>query len=153
MGDWTSIAFGSIYYALDRLAEDGFIKKDAIEQEGGRPARHIYRITRAGKAEFLRLLRKLWQEDEHQTFDFDIAIFFLQALPRPEAMTYLRQRTTRLRAALEHLDAHRGEQLEDPHVPPIANAIFEHSRVHTEAELAWTEGLLDRLTQGLFGMQ
>jgi len=25
MGDWTSIAFGSIYFALDKLAEEGFV--------------------------------------------------------------------------------------------------------------------------------
>ena len=35
MGDWTNIAFGSIYFALKKLTEDGFIEKAATEQEGG----------------------------------------------------------------------------------------------------------------------
>jgi Fe2+ or Zn2+ uptake regulation protein len=29
MGDWTSIAFGSIYFALDKLAKEGFVEKVA----------------------------------------------------------------------------------------------------------------------------
>ena len=35
MGDWTSIAFGSIYFALNKLAEEDFIEKTGTTQEGG----------------------------------------------------------------------------------------------------------------------
>ena len=39
MGDWTNIAFGSIYFALGKLAEEGMIEKIATEKEGNRPSR------------------------------------------------------------------------------------------------------------------
>lgn len=32
MSDWTSIAVGSIYFAIDKLAEEGFIEKTSVEQ-------------------------------------------------------------------------------------------------------------------------
>ncbi|MGC9358039.1 MAG: PadR family transcriptional regulator, partial [Anaerolineae bacterium] len=92
MGDWTSIAFGSIYYALGKLEEDGFIEQVATEQEGNRPSRNVYQITKEGRAEFLYLLRELWREPERQYFDFDFALFFAEALPREEMLTYLRGR-------------------------------------------------------------
>ena len=31
MGDWTSIAFGSIYFALDKLSKEEFIEKVGVE--------------------------------------------------------------------------------------------------------------------------
>ena len=57
MGDWTSVAFGSIYFALDKLAEERFVEKIAVEQKGNRPSRSVYQMTAAGRDEFLRLLR------------------------------------------------------------------------------------------------
>ena len=54
MGDWTNIAFGSIYYALGKLAEDRFVEKVGTEQEGGRPSRTVYQITDAGREGVIR---------------------------------------------------------------------------------------------------
>ena len=42
MSDWTSIAFGSIYFALDRLADEKFVEKVNVEQDNKRPARSVY---------------------------------------------------------------------------------------------------------------
>ena len=41
MGDWTSIAFGSIYFALNKLSEEGLIEKVAVEKPGKRPSRCV----------------------------------------------------------------------------------------------------------------
>jgi len=82
MGDWTSIAFGSIYFALGKMSEEGLIKKVATEKEGNRPSRSIYQITATGRKEFLRLLREVWSEFERQYFGIDIGLAFMSALPR-----------------------------------------------------------------------
>ena len=50
MGDWTNIAFGSIYFALKKLAEEGFVERAAVEREGNRPSRTVYQLTPAGWA-------------------------------------------------------------------------------------------------------
>lgn len=148
MGDWTSIAFGSIYFALGKLAEEEFIEKIATEQKGSRPSRSIYQITEAGRQEFMRLLRQVWQDIERQYFTFDIALSFIDALPIEEATGYLRGRVAQLQAILQHLDAHQQEQLANEQVPRLAAAVFEHSRVHLQAELAWTQDLLEKIETG-----
>jgi DNA-binding PadR family transcriptional regulator len=84
MSNWTSIAFGSIYFALDKLAEEKFVEKVEIEQQGKRPSRSVYQIMDAGREEFLRLLRESWQQFEREYYPLDICLFFLDSLPLKE---------------------------------------------------------------------
>jgi DNA-binding PadR family transcriptional regulator len=148
MGDWTSIAFGSIYFALRKLTEEDYIEKVGTETHGDNPARIIYQITDRGRDEFLHLLRDNWAKPERQYFAFDIGLFFMDALPRDEVIGYLRQREAYLDQVLTHLEAHRTEQMADPKVPPRAMAIFDHSVVHFRAELEWTRSLLENVERG-----
>jgi DNA-binding PadR family transcriptional regulator len=137
MGDWTSIAFGSIYFALDKLSEEKFIEKISTEQSGNRPSRSVYEITEAGRDEFFRLLRQSWQNMDRQYFDLDISLFFMDHLSRDEIQQYLHQRRIEMEHILNHLEEHEAQQMSDPHVPPQARAIFSHSRMHMQAELDW----------------
>lgn len=148
MNDWTSIAFGSIYFALDKLADEKFVEKVQIEHTGKRPSRSVYQITGAGRDEFLRLLRAEWQQVERQYFSIDICLFFLETIPLAEVKNYLKTRQTALRSMLEHLQNHRSEQLAIPEVPRLAIAIFDHSFVHAQTELNWVTDLLQKLESG-----
>ena len=152
MGDWTNIAFGSIYYALGKLAEEGYVKKAGTEQEGGRPSRTVYQITDAGREEFMRLLREVWDNVQRQTFDFDIGLSFMSALPINEVKGYLWKRVTHLEHILQYLDTHQTEELADTeHVPThLASIVFDHHRRHLQAELDWTRDLLQNVEQGVF---
>ena len=148
MGDWTSIAFGSIYFALRKLAEEGFIEKIATEKEGSRPSRSVYQITEAGQEEFLCLLREVWREVEPQYFTFDIGLSFIETLPIEEVKGHLRKRVKQLEHTIQYLETHRAEQLANPHVPRLAAVVFDHHRAHLQAELDWTRGLLDKVERG-----
>jgi DNA-binding PadR family transcriptional regulator len=150
MGDWTNIAFGSIYFALDKLAEEGAVEKVATEQQGNRPSRSVYQITEAGRAEFLRLLRRNWSELERHYFDFDVGVAFMDALPVEDVREYLRGRVEALEATLKYIDAHQREELGQAGASGWAAAIFDHARVHMAAELAWTRDLLDKVERGEF---
>jgi DNA-binding PadR family transcriptional regulator len=152
MGDWTNIAFGSIYFALKKLAQDGFVEKAGTEQEGGRPSRTVYQITDAGREEFMRLLREVWDNVERQTFDFDMGLSFMSALPIDEVKGYLRKRVIHLEHVLQYLDAHQAEELADTdHVPThLASTVFDHHRRHLQAELDWTRDLLLSVEQGVY---
>lgn len=151
MGDWTNIAFGSIYFALKKLAEERFIERVGVEQEGGRPSRTVYRITDAGRDEFMRLLREVWDDVERQYFTFDIGLSFVSALPIEEVKVYLRKRVKHLEHVLQYLEAHQAEELADEHVPNrLASAVFGHHRLHLETELDWTRDLLENVEQGVY---
>ncbi len=148
MSDWTSIAFGSIYFALDKLTEEQFVEKVGVEQEGKRPSRSVYQISEAGQNEFIRLLRNEWERIERQYYSIDICLFFLEALPLAEVKVYLQGRQATLQSTLNYLQNHRDEQLSNPEVPRLASAIFDHTLVHTQAELNWVSDLLIRLERG-----
>lgn len=148
MSDWTSIAFGSIYFALDKLEEEGFIEKIGVEQEGKRPSRRIYQVTSTGREEFMRLLHEVWKEVEHPYYTIDIGLAFMTALPAEEIKSYLQKRLETLEGILAYLDTHQAETMAEKDTPFTAAAIFEHSRVHYRSELAWTRDLLTQLEAG-----
>jgi DNA-binding PadR family transcriptional regulator len=151
MGDWTDIAFGSIYFALKKLDEEGFIRKTGTEQEAGRPSRTVYEITSAGREEFMRLLRGVWGNVERQSFDFDIALSFIGALPAQEVKDNLRKRIAGLEHVLQYIGSHEQEQVADEHTPKrLVAAVFAHHRVHLQAELEWTRELLESFERGEF---
>jgi DNA-binding PadR family transcriptional regulator len=149
MGDWTKIAFGSIYFALGKLADEGFVVKIATEKEGKRPARSVYQITAEGRTEFLRLLREVWTEVERHYYAIDVGLSFASALPSAEVQGYLHRRVSQLEEMLRHLDEHQEETMQDKSVPRLAAVMFQHSRVHFQAELDWTRGLLQEFEVGL----
>jgi hypothetical protein len=74
----------------------------------------------------------------------------MSALPREEAKTYLNKRIATLEGILEHIDEHQTEQLQNPEVPRLAEAIFNHSLVHLRAELQWTRDLLEKIEAGMY---
>ncbi len=154
MGDWTNIAFGSIYYALDKLAQEGLVERIGTEQEGSRPSRTVYQITDAGRDEFLRLLRQVWDDVERHYFTFDIGLTFMEALSQEEVKSFLKKRMLYLEQTIRHLNTHQTEQTGDEHTPThLVNAVFEHSRIHFIAELEWTRGLLDKMEQGVYAAE
>jgi DNA-binding PadR family transcriptional regulator len=147
MGDWTSIAFGSIYFALAKLAKEGLVRKVSVGKAGNRPSRTVYGITDAGRKEFRRLLEDLWRSPERQFFSFDLALFFRLELPQKKIRRYLEQRIAHTQQALQHLSRHKTEGMSNPQIPRIARAIFDHTLAHLEAEMRWLETLHEDLAE------
>ncbi len=145
MGDWTDIAFGSIYFALDGLAKNGFVMGETMESTEHRPSRIVYTITESGHAEYLRLLREIWAERSREFSAIDIGIAFLQDLPRDEVKDYLTARIAGMERGLSYLRSHERETMADPDVPEESRFIFSHARYRLEAELAWAREVLSSL--------
>ncbi|RME63941.1 MAG: PadR family transcriptional regulator, partial [Caldilineae bacterium] len=92
-----SIKPSTVYYGLERLAEEGLVITRE-EQAGNRPTRQIYEITPAGEAEFQRLLREnLRRYDPGESAD-DIGIAFLSALPAGEVYPWLAEKRAAIQA-------------------------------------------------------
>jgi hypothetical protein len=53
-----------------------------------------------------------------------------------------------LEEAAHYLDGHEKEQAYQPEVPTSVGMIFEHTRLHLAAELAWTHHLLEQVESG-----
>lgn len=49
MDQYTKLQMGSLYYAVDRLVEEGYIEAVETIQSDSRPDKTIYRITESGR--------------------------------------------------------------------------------------------------------
>lgn len=145
MGDWADIAFGSIYFALEKLSAEGFVTGQLRDGEGHRPSRIEYTITGSGREEYLRLLRGIWLDNAHRTDPLDIAIAFIRDLPAAEVRGYLEGRLAGLEKAISELEAHEKETMLNAHVPPESRFIFSHARHQLVAERDWAREVLDGL--------
>jgi len=145
MGDWTNIAFGSIYFALKKLTEEGLLNKIAEEKEGNRPARLIYEITEEGRKEFDELLKKAWINVERNYFEFDVALFFIGFVKKEKVMEYVDKRIEVLGKELEGLKKHYSYHKENTKVPAIAFEIMNHTLEHQKAELKWLVSLKEKM--------
>ncbi len=135
---WTPVQPGSIYYALNKLEQDGLIRTEAEERTGDR-LRRVYATTEAGGRELHRLLLNVLAKPPHSTrSEMALAAAWLHLLPREQVLE-------RLGAAREAVLAERAEMARGraakAGLSPIAEALFDN----VEAILDADERLLDRL--------
>jgi DNA-binding PadR family transcriptional regulator len=86
---WFELEFTSIYSALRTLVKLEFIAETGLEQDGARPERMGYRITRSGRVHLQELLRKVWLSKPFAGDPFPMAIAGIAGL---RIQTVMRQR-------------------------------------------------------------
>jgi DNA-binding PadR family transcriptional regulator len=148
MAEWTGVSFGAVYSALDSLATQGLVEKVGTEQVGRGPSREVYRITQAGREEFIRLLRQALSTISRDTDPVDIAFRFLDALPVGEARSLLGARRAQAEHGLSMLEEEKARFVEAHQKAPyleMGNLMFDHWLLRLGAELAWVQSVLDRL--------
>ena len=146
---WANIAYGSIYFALNKMAEEGLVEVVDAGQAGKGPARTTYAVTPAGEAEFQRLLREYWWERKTVIDPFQVALAFTDELPRDELLAALRQRAAAARAKAEELEASIRYWIESDDLRRVAENV-RLSAYHVEADLRWTEEAIAKLERGVW---
>ena len=61
---WFPVEFASIYSLLRTLVKQGHAEELGLEQEGARPERMLYRISRKGRTHYRELLERAWSEPD-----------------------------------------------------------------------------------------
>ncbi len=145
---WAQIAYGSIYFALNKMAEEGLVEAVSTDQVGKRPARTLYAITEEGAREFQRLLREYWWERKPVIDPFQVAITFMNKLPHDELLAALRTRADILRATLNGFRQANWPDVERMGAPRHIAENFHLSIAHMEAELHWIEGAIGKVERG-----
>lgn len=110
---FSDAGFGSIYPALRRLLEEGFI---ILAQKGGdnRPDKKVYRITPQGRTYFLQAINRPPAPDKLRS-EFMFAMFFSDQLPSRQVERMVADRIEDLRdtvAELERCDAEHSAAVE-----------------------------------------
>lgn len=148
--EWSNAKPGSIYHALKQMARQGLLHAHEVAPStAGGPPRTEYEITDRGTEEYFRLLREALTSYDQKMDVKSSAIGFMVDLPRPEAVTLLKERIRRIEqwrsSVSEHYVPEDGpEQL--GHIGEIMNLW-----IHTaDAELEWIQGLIGRIEGGAY---
>src|ERR687886_503571 len=130
---WANIAYGSIYFSLAKMAEEGLVQ---------------VAVTDAGRQEFERLLRELWWEYRPAIDPFRVALSFMDWLPRDEVLAALRHRAGGLHSALDAFPYAIEGRLRDPSAPRHLGEVLRLAAAHIETQLHWVEETIGRVERG-----
>ncbi|HZR40221.1 MAG TPA: PadR family transcriptional regulator [Ktedonobacteraceae bacterium] len=128
---------GNLYYLLDRLAADGYLRVEAeAGTRGARGERLIYEITDKGRERFNELLREILLTYEPAHTGVDTAVVFLAGLPAAEGMQLLEERR---RIVAERRAAVAAELSTLADSGPLVQIASDHLISLIDAELAWID--------------
>src|SRR5258708_24307148 len=83
----------NLYYLLDRLAKDGYVKVRAEPgARGPRGERLVYSSTKKGRERFIELLYEILRSFEPSHTGIDVAVVFLSQLPPKDAVALIKER-------------------------------------------------------------
>src|SRR3569623_1528731 len=133
--EWANIAYGAIYFALNKRAEEGLVAVSETEQVGKRPARTTYVITDQGEIEFHRLLREYWWEYKPIVDHFMVAAAVMDELPRDELIAALRHHSSLARLAAEGMLHARNFADEKDNKPRHVVAVLRLAMARIRAEI------------------
>ena len=145
---WANVAYGSIYSALSKMAEEGLVKAINIDPCEKQNSRTEYIITAYGKIEFKRLLHEYWWELKPTIDPFQIALTFMDRLPLSELQEALRHRADQLHSAmmlLKHENLELGSITDTPRHLIASTSLM---LAHMQTELVWIEETLGKIEHG-----
>ena len=127
----------SLYPALRRFEEAGAVTKTAQPQEGGRPPRHVYAITDAGRELLHDMLAELRPEQAGDEAEFLARVGQFELLTLAERCAVLDARLAALDARGAHLAGLAVASREHPWGAIVVGELIRR----TTAERCWVEGL------------
>jgi DNA-binding PadR family transcriptional regulator len=149
--DWARINPGSIYNALRTLERSQLVERVDSSQEGNRPARTTYELTRDGEVEFFGLLRSaLWSLDEYDPSTLQAGLSFVNWLTRYEVIEAMTSRVALLDARLAELGHHRRHLVDTRSLPFQAVEGGEVHEAVLRGEREWALAFAERVRSGRY---
>lgn len=140
---WGHVSQGALYSALRRCATEDLVTDVRVEQVGRFPARTVYALTSAGRAALEQARSAAWRRTGLPADPFDLALSVSDggdpAVLREVVVQRLADYTAAMAELRREFDALH-ERLE-----PTAVAVFEHSLMRHETEVAWHRRLLEQV--------
>ncbi len=137
--DYVDIKFGSIYYAIKKAVDNGWVKRVGTEKDSGNPERYIYEIMPNGKKHYKKLLKQYFEKTLIH-FDIDIVLMFFNYLSVDQRKQFIEQRLALLK---DKLDALKGK-IESEKANTNEKSfyvIFTYLEHHLKAEMNWLKSL------------
>lgn len=138
---------GSLYHAVDRLAEQQLVEEVGTDREGNRPERTIYTITEDGRTTLTNRIAEILRTPVREYPQFVLALSEIHNLNASDATALLRQR-------IEHLRTEAAELAEFEvaaaalHKPAIFFVQIGYMGAVIAAEVAWLERFVASVEDG-----
>ena len=132
-----SLKKSNAYKILSDMEKDGWINHSQ-EQEGNRPRRRVYSVTKKGEAEFYRLLRENLSSHSSPEFPSIVGLDFLHLLPTKEAIALLEIRLNLIKEKFQQFD-NLSSEIKQNHLTT------EYLHQFYEKQIEWLSVLIARL--------
>jgi DNA-binding PadR family transcriptional regulator len=138
---------GTLYHAIDRLAEDRLVEAGGTDREGNRPERTTYDITAAGRWALTRTIADELAVPADEYPRFTLAVSEAHTLPTDQVTAHLRRRVVALRTEVDELRAgHRDATSRGVERPYLID--LEYTWTLLDAEIAWLTDIVADLEAG-----
>jgi len=141
---WYPVSESSIYVTARTLEDKGFLAGKSI-QDGNMPEKTVYAVTDAGRKALAYTLDCFLSSGDAGNPEFDIAMLFLCALPRDEALACLKKREERLIAEIERARKEYSKLAKDPGIGFAGALMVRHNQYLKEAELKTVRELVQEV--------
>ncbi|WFR83400.1 PadR family transcriptional regulator [Arthrobacter sp. Y-9] len=138
---------GTLYHAVSRLEEQGFVEEDGVERDGKRPERTVYRITAAGEDALASNLIVLLGDASNAYPPFPLALAECHNLPSEVVVDRLEARIAGLSERLEEYRSAEARAMER-HVPRQFWLDVKYQHHLLAAEIDWLTGLVAEIRSG-----
>lgn len=144
MDEWANVLSGSIYYSLNKMEQEGFIRTQAEERTGAR-LRKIYAITDKGEERFRQLVRESLCLAPHPVkSDFAVGINWIELIPKAEALSILEENLRQLEQTLDKWKY--GKVVKGEHgLTPFAEAAFDNAIAILEQDIRFVKRIMELL--------
>lgn len=137
---WTDIKVGSLYGALNRMADEGIIEAVRTERSGNKPARTIYAITDVGLQELSVLRDDILREVRLRPDPVDLALQYSTELGPDAIIAAFANRRAVLQAQLDAMQLLYAQA--KPYLRGAEPLSFEHHTIRLEAEITWHDRVI-----------
>lgn len=132
---WAYVKPASIYYALKKLEENGFVNLNSVEATGYR-SKALYSITEKGKQEYKRLIKQGLEENS-VIFPsaFYTSLTFIEDLSSEEILYEINRQTKKIYDLYNDMKNIKKLKIEINQYPENVKIIFENIFAQCELQL------------------
>lgn len=133
---------GSLYYNLQKLAEEGLVQLVEVVSVNNYPEQYIYEITPQGNEHFTALMAKYSLQTDDITLAFYMTTLFAHQYDPGQfksAVAVQMEQTRRKIAEIDHVLDAKQDRIYD-----IAKSMMNNVRAHHELNLKWFQVLLEQ---------
>jgi Predicted transcriptional regulators len=143
-GPYYTVNNSMLYPVLKKYEKQGAVVKH-VEQQEGKPNRHVYRLTEDGKKTFYDMLKTFPPEIAANESEFCVRLFFFHLIDQQSRMEILQKRKDVLNQELEHIEKFARQRAERMQTR-FYGMYYEYNRSCIQLELQMVDDLMGECT-------